>query len=116
MTSQADGVLIFVSNIGLATQTVSSLALPSTGTCANQCVTQADDTTFSDGGSHQTLLFADKATNIVYALTAPFGFNNAFAAYQDVNLERLHRRAGSDDGQFDAGRVGSRQSGRRGVH
>lgn len=66
------------STFGAVSQSVASLALP-TGV-------MVDDTTFSDGASHQTLLIADKTTNIVYAANAPFGFNNAFSAYQDGTL------------------------------
>ena len=52
-----------------------------------------DDTTFSDGASHQTLLIADKTTNIIYAVNAPFGFNNAFSGAMPFGATERFRRS-----------------------
>lgn len=71
LDSQADSLLVFVSNIGTESQTVGSLAL--------QNGVQVDDTAFA-GASDQTLLVADKSTNNVYAITGPFGFDVGYSA------------------------------------
>jgi hypothetical protein len=75
MTSQADSLLIFVSNPGTPSQKVGSLLLP-TGVAV-------DDTAFA-GTFDKTLLVADKTTNIVYAITGPFGFDTGYSAAADL--------------------------------
>jgi hypothetical protein len=75
MISQADGLLIFVSNLGTPSQKVGSLLLP-TGVAV-------DDTAFA-GTFDKTLLVADKTTNIIYAITGPFGFDTGYSAAADL--------------------------------
>lgn len=74
MTSQGDGQLIFLRNIGAATQSVGVLNL----------TTFVDDTVFG-GTSIDTLLVADKQTNAIYAITGPFNPNNGYSAAADTN-------------------------------
>ncbi len=69
LTSQADSELVFVSNPGAAGQSVSVLPLTA----------QVDDTAFASGGQ-QTLLFADKNANAIYALTGDFTAGGAYSA------------------------------------
>ena len=69
LDSQADQQLVFVSNIGTASQSVSVLNLPTT----------VDDTVFGSGG-RQRLLFSDTASGVVYALTGVFGAGQAISA------------------------------------
>jgi hypothetical protein len=76
LDSQADGLLVFVSNPGTPSQMLSSLQL--------QNGVLVDDTVFA-GTSDRTLLVADKTTNNVYAITGPFGFNTGYSAAQDAN-------------------------------
>ena len=75
ITSQADGLLVFVTNPGTPSQKVGSLLLPSG--------VAVDDTAFA-GTSDKTLLVADKTTNIVYAITGPFGFDTGYSAAADL--------------------------------
>jgi hypothetical protein len=44
-----------------------------------------DDTVFA-GTQDKTLLVADKTTNIIYAITGPFGYNTGYSAAQDASL------------------------------
>ena len=71
LDSQGDSLLVFVSNIGGQSQTAADLAL--------QNGVQVDDTAFA-GAADETLLVADKATNDIYAITGPFGFNVGYSA------------------------------------
>ena len=74
LNSQADQKLVYVNGIGGLTQAVSVLNLPST----------VDDTAFG-GGGQQTLLFTDRGSGLVYALTGAFGFNQAISAADTLN-------------------------------
>jgi hypothetical protein len=76
LDSQADGVLVFITNPGTALQTDSSLLL--------QPGVLVDDTAFAGTGD-KTLLVADKTTNNVYAITGAFGFNTGYSAAADAN-------------------------------
>jgi len=69
LTSQADSELVFVSNPGTPGQSVSVLPFSA----------QVDDTAFATGG-RQTLLFADKSANTIYALTGDFAVGGAYSA------------------------------------
>ena len=69
LTSQADSQLLFVANPGAANQSLSVLPLTA----------QVDDTAFAAGGT-QTLLFADKKANTIYALTGAFTPGGAYSA------------------------------------
>jgi hypothetical protein len=77
LDSQADSLLVFISNLGTVSQSASSLLL--------QSGVMVDDTVFA-GASDGTLLVADKTTDIVYAITGPFGFNTGYSAAQDSSL------------------------------
>jgi hypothetical protein len=77
LDSQADGLLVLVSNPGTPSQTVSSLRL--------QDGVLVDDTVFAGTSATNVLLVADKTTNNVYAITGPFGFNTGYSAAQDAN-------------------------------
>lgn len=72
--SQSDQQLVYVNGIGGLTQAVSVLNLPST----------VDDTAFGSGAK-QTLLFTDRGSGIVYALTGAFGFDQAISAADTLN-------------------------------
>lgn len=74
LDSQADGLLVFITNPGTAAQTDSALLL--------QPGVLVDDTVFA-GTADKTLLVADKTTNNVYAITGPFGFNTGYSAAAD---------------------------------
>jgi hypothetical protein len=76
MTSQADSLLLFLTNPGTASQSVGSLKL--------QNGVQVDDTAFA-GTFDKTLLVADKTTNAIYAITGPFGFNTGYSAALDAS-------------------------------
>jgi hypothetical protein len=78
LDSQADGLLLTITGLGTAQQSVSSLAL------LNGVL--VDDTAFA-GTSASELLVADKTTDIVYEITGPFGFNTGYSAAQDANLQ-----------------------------
>jgi hypothetical protein len=68
-TSQADGLLVFVSNPGTSGQQVASLSLTAGG-----AMTTVDDTAFVPGGA-EFMLFSDVAGDTVYRLDrAPLGF------------------------------------------
>ena len=73
MTSEADGELVFVSNLGLPGQSVGVLAL-------NNAI--VDDTVFG-GTSMMTLLVADKTTNAIYRITGAFDPNFGYSAAQN---------------------------------
>jgi hypothetical protein len=75
LTSQADGQLVFVKNIGTASQSVGVLQLTNA---------MVDDTAFG-GTSNSTLLVADKTTDKVYAVTGDFNSDNGYSAAQDSN-------------------------------
>jgi hypothetical protein len=77
LDSQADGVLVFISNVGTGSQLVASMQL--------QNGVLVDDTVFA-GAVDKTLLVADKTTNAVYAITGPFGFDTGYSAAQDASL------------------------------
>ena len=76
LNSQGDGVMVFVTNPGTPSQNAASLLL--------QSGVLVDDTVFA-GSTDQTLLVADKKTNIIYAITGPFGFNTGISAAQDAS-------------------------------
>jgi hypothetical protein len=90
MTSQGDSLLIFISNPGTGGQSVKSLQL--------KLGVMVDDTAFA-GQFDKTLLVADKTTNIVYAITGPFGFDTGYSAAQDAGLNGFVG-ALNDDGSF----------------
>ncbi len=69
LDSQSDQQLVFVSDIGAASQSVSVLNLPTT----------VDDTVFGSAG-RQRLLFSDTKSGLVYALTGVFGAGQAISA------------------------------------
>jgi hypothetical protein len=73
LTSQGDGELVFVSNLGKPSQTVDALQL------SNAMV---DDTAFG-GTSTMSLLVADKTTNAVYKITGDFNPNWGYSAAQN---------------------------------
>ncbi len=75
LDSQGDQQLVFVSNVGTPGQSASVLNLP----------TSVDDTVFGSGGRHQ-LLFADRGSGIIYALTGVFGAGQAFSAGDSANV------------------------------
>jgi hypothetical protein len=77
LDSQADSLLVIIGAVGTAGQTVSSLQLLNS--------VMVDDTAFA-GHSDKTLLVADKTTDIVYAISGPFGFNVGYSAAQDARL------------------------------
>ncbi|MDB5482653.1 MAG: hypothetical protein JWO83_3706 [Caulobacteraceae bacterium] len=74
LDSQADKQLVFVNGIGTVSQAVSVLNLPST----------VDDTIFG-GAGQQRLLFTDRGSGLVYALTGAFSFNQAISAADTLN-------------------------------
>jgi hypothetical protein len=73
LTSQADGELVFVSNLGASNQSVATLALQNA---------KVDDTAFG-GTPGMTLLVADKSTNDIYAVTGTFNPNFGYSAAQN---------------------------------
>jgi hypothetical protein len=73
LTSQADGQLLFISNIGKANQSVGVFQL-------NNAL--VDDTEFGSPGD--TLLVADKTTGKIYAITGPFKPNFGYSAATDA--------------------------------
>lgn len=75
LDSQADQQLVFVSNVGTAAQSVSVLNLPTT----------VDDTVFGSAG-RQRLLFTDRGSGLVYALTGVFGAGQAISAGDSANV------------------------------
>jgi hypothetical protein len=75
LDSQADQQLVFISNVGNAMQTASVLNLPTT----------VDDTVFASGGL-QRLLFSDRGSGTIYALTGVFGNGQAVSAADSANL------------------------------
>jgi hypothetical protein len=91
LDSQADSLLVFLSNPGTAAQTVSSLQL--------QSGVMVDDTVFA-GTSDKTLLVADKTTDIVYAISGGFTFNAGYSAAQDANLNGFVGALDQTDGSF----------------
>ena len=81
MTSQGDGQLVFVSNLGKSGQTVSVLQLNSA--LANDVV-NVDDTAFG-GTAKMSLLVADKTTNAIYKITGDFNPNWGYSAAQTLD-------------------------------
>jgi hypothetical protein len=75
LDSQADQQLVFLSNVGNAMPSVSVLNLPTT----------VDDTVFGSGGL-QRLLFSDRNSGTIYALTGVFGNGQAVSAADSANL------------------------------
>jgi hypothetical protein len=73
LTSQADGELVFVSNLGASNKSVGALALQNA---------KVDDTAFG-GTPGMTLLVADKSTNDIYAVTGTFNPNFGYSAAQN---------------------------------
>lgn len=73
LTSQGDGELIFVNNLGASNQSVGVLKLQNA---------MVDDTAFG-GAAGMTLLVADKATNDIYRVTGPFNPDYGYSATQD---------------------------------
>jgi hypothetical protein len=81
LTSQADMELIVIEHPGLSCQ--KALVVPLTATQPSNDTPMADDTVFARSGQGR-VLFADKTSNIVYVLTAPyFAAGAAYSAYQD---------------------------------
>lgn len=74
LDSQGDQQLVYVNGVGTVSQAVSVLNLPST----------VDDTAFAAGGS-QRLLFADRDSGIIYALTGAFAAGQAVSAADTLN-------------------------------
>lgn len=80
-TSQADMELVVIEHPGLSCQ--KALVVPLTTTQPTTDMPMADDTVFARSGQGR-ILFADKTSNIVYALTAPyFAPGAAYTAYQN---------------------------------
>jgi hypothetical protein len=80
MTSQGDGELIIVQHPGLPCQNAFVVPLSSeAGPGAAE--TQLDDTVFTNQSAGE-LLVADKGTNTVYAITAPYFAAAAYSAVQ----------------------------------
>ena len=73
LTSQGDGELVFVSNLGASNQSVGVLQLQNA---------MVDDTAFG-GAADMTLLVADKATNDIYRITGPFNPAFGYSAAQN---------------------------------
>ena len=73
LTSQGDGELVFVSNLGASNQLVGVLQLQNA---------MVDDTAFG-GAAEMTLLVADKATNDIYRITGPFNPAFGYSAAQN---------------------------------
>lgn len=92
LDSQGDSLLLFISHVGTAKQTVGSLLL--------QNGVMADDTAFA-GVEDRTLLVADKATNIVYAIKGHFGFDVGYSALQDAAGSTGFIGALNADGTFN---------------
>jgi hypothetical protein len=74
LTSQGDGELVFVSNLGASNQSVGVLKLQNA---------QVDDTAFG-GTTDMTLLVTDKATNDIYRITGPFNPAFGYSAAQNT--------------------------------
>jgi hypothetical protein len=74
LDSQADHQLVFVSNPGMATQSVSVLNLAD----------EVDDTEFLSGGA-QRLLVADTGSGTIYELTGDFSAGEAVSAADVLN-------------------------------
>ena len=73
MTSQGDGALVFVSNLGASNQSVGLLQLQNA---------MVDDTAFG-GATGMTLLVVDKSTNAIYRVTGPFNPAFGYSAAQN---------------------------------
>jgi hypothetical protein len=73
LTSQGDGELVFVGNLGASNQSVGVLKLQNA---------MVDDTAFG-GAAGMTLLVADKTTNDIYRITGPFDPLYGYSAAQD---------------------------------
>ncbi len=73
LTSQGDGELVFVSNLGASNQSVGVLQLQNA---------MVDDTAFG-GTADMTLLVADKTTNAIYSITGPFKPAFGYSAAQN---------------------------------
>jgi len=74
LDGQSDRQLVFISNPGTSSQSNSVLNL----------ATSVDDTVFASGG-RQRVLFADRNSNTVYALTGTFTAGEAIAAQDGAN-------------------------------
>lgn len=74
LDSQSDQQLVFVSNVGTASQAVSVLNLPTTV-----------DTVFGSAGRQQ-LLFTDRGSGLIYSLTGVFGAGQAISAGDSANV------------------------------
>ena len=74
LDSQSDQQLVYITDPGRVGQTVSVLNLPTT----------VDDTVFARGGM-QRLLFSDRGSNTVYALTGDFARYTPLAAADTAN-------------------------------
>lgn len=75
LDSQSDQQLVFVSNVGTSSQSVSVLNLPTT----------VDDTVFGSAGRQQ-LLFTDRGSGLIYSLTGVFGAGQAISAGDSANV------------------------------
>ncbi len=75
LDSQSDKQLVFISNIGAPSQSVGVLNLTNS----------VDDTVFAGGGL-QRLLFSDRGSNTIYALTGVFAAGQAISAADSANL------------------------------
>ena len=81
LTSQADMELVVIEHPGLSCQ--KALVVPLTTTQPSNDTPMADDTVFARSGQGR-ILFADKTSNIVYALTTHyFAPGAAYTAYQN---------------------------------
>ena len=80
-TSQGDMELVVIEHPGLSCQ--DALVIPLTTTQPSNDTPMADDTVFARSGQGK-VLFTDKTSNIVYALTTPyFSPGAAYTAYQN---------------------------------
>ncbi len=75
LDDQSGSQLIFVSNPGLVSQTVSRLSLQNPSAAA----INVDDTAFSPG-SRVELLATERSTGLTYLISGPFGTGDAFSA------------------------------------
>ena len=114
LTSQGDGELVFVSNLGASNQSVGALALQNA---------MVDDTAFG-GAPGMTLLVADKTTNDIYRVTGSFNPDFGYSAAQNSAgatgfigaFDASSAALPGFDGAFDSGRHRPRESRRRSLH
>ena len=85
LTSQGDGELVFVSNLGASNQSVGALALQNA---------MVEDTAFG-GTRGMTLLVADKTTNDIYRVTGSFNPGFRYSRAEFATLVYSAARSGA---------------------